>query len=130
MTAAALDHTSRPLDQFSVRVADEGTTTVVSLRGEADVFTLPAVVDALASVFSDHDGPVVVDLAETSFIDLCTMRAVGRAARFLAYRGRALTVRAPSRMALYLLAFLGLSDLIQVGLPQHERRPGAHLAKR
>ena len=114
MTVAALDHTKRPVAPFSARVTAEGTAAVVAFRGEADAFTLPTVIDALVRVISEHDGPVVVDLAETSFIDTGTLRAFGRAALILACRDRSLTVRAPSRMALRLLAFLGLSDLIQI----------------
>lgn len=124
MTATELERPTAPL-VFTTRIAAEGASTVLTLRGEADIFTLPAVLDALARVISEHDRPVIVDLAETSFIDLGTLRALGRAAQFLAGLDRTLTVREPSPMALRLLAFLGLSDLIEIGPPQHERRPGA-----
>lgn len=126
MTIAELDRDTRPLAPFAAQVAAEDSSTVLTLRGEADYFTRPTVVGALALVISEHEGPVVVDLAETSFIDAGTLSALGDAARLLANRDRALTVRGASRMALRLFAILGLSDLIQNVPPQRERRPGAH----
>lgn len=98
---------------FEATATTEGAANVVTLRGEVDIFTLPAVLDALARVITEHDGPVIVDLAETTFIDVGTVRAIGRASQFLDCRDRTLTVRGPSRMSARLLAFLGLSHLIQ-----------------
>ncbi len=129
MTVAELDRPTAPLAPFAARVAAESTSAVITLQGEVDVFTLPAVVDVLARVISEHDGPVIVELAETSFIDIGAVRALGRAAQFLADRGRTLTVRRPSRIALRLLAFLGLSDLIRVEPPQHEFGPALVLLR-
>jgi len=47
----------------------DSMATVVTLRGEADVSTLPIVVNVLARAIGDNDGPVAVDLAYTEFID-------------------------------------------------------------
>lgn len=103
LSAAALD----------AWVSTEGTAVVVALRGEADLFTLPVVVDVLARVIADHDGPVIVDLAHTDFIDTRTVRAVARAWKFLDERDRQLTVRSPSRMAIRMLVLFGLAHLIE-----------------
>ena len=111
MIVAEVIQPARPLVPFDARVVADRTSTVVALRGEADIYTLPAVVGALTSVTSEHQGPVIVDLAETSFIDSGTLLAIGHAAQILAYSDRTLTVQEPSRMASRLLAFLGLSDL-------------------
>lgn len=113
MTLVDLD--SRPFAAFAALVSTEGTSTVVTLQGEADIFTLPAVVDALERVRFEHEGPVVVDLAKTSFLDVRTMLALGSAAQLLAGRGRTLTVRGPSRMARRLITLLDLADVIQIG---------------
>ena len=102
-----------PSDALVASVSSEGGAAVVALRGEADLFTLPIVVDMLARVVADHAGPVVVDLAETEFIDTGSVRAIARAAAILGDRGRALTVRSPSRMAVRMLAILGCSHLIE-----------------
>ncbi len=69
--------------------------------------------DALARVIADNDGAIVVDLAETKFIDTGTARAFARASQFLGHRGRELTLRSPSRIAVRVLTLLGLSDLIE-----------------
>ena len=86
---------------------------VVVLRGEADAFTLPVLVDALISAIAEYDGVITVDLAHTEFIDSATSRALFRASQFLQARGRTLTVRAPTRAAARVLGLLGLSSLIE-----------------
>lgn len=107
---------SQPTDPAAVLVASvsvSGRATVVSLRGEADLFTLPVVVDALARVIRDSDGPVIVDLTHTEFIDTGTVRAIARAWQFLNDRGRTLAVRSPSRAAVRMLSLFGLSHVIE-----------------
>jgi anti-anti-sigma factor len=94
-------------------VSTEGATTVVSFIGEADLFTLPVVVDTLSRVMADHDGLIVVDLAQADFVDTGTVRAFARASEFLADRGRQLTLRSPSPLAVRLLTFSGLAYLIE-----------------
>lgn len=94
-------------------VSCDGTATIVTLRGEADVFTLPVVVAVLARVIADSYRPVIVDLADTDFMDTATARALGRAWQFLDGRGRTLALRSPSRVAARVLDLLGLSHLIE-----------------
>jgi anti-anti-sigma factor len=94
-------------------VSADGTATVVAFRGEADLFTLPVVIDVLARVIADSDGPVIVDLADTEFMDTAAVRALERAWQFLDDRGRALTLRSPCRLARRVLTLLGLSHLLE-----------------
>lgn len=94
-------------------VSTIGSTTIVVLSGEADVSTLPVVVDALARGTAASDGPVVVDLASTAFIDVGTGRAIARAWQALREHDRTLSLRSPSRTAARTLAILGLSHLIE-----------------
>ena len=101
-----------PAAALAASVSTDGKAMVVTLRGEADIFTLPVVVDVITRVIEGHDGPVIVDLAPTEFIDTRTVRALGRAAQFLKDRDRTLTVRSPSRVAEQILGLLGLSELI------------------
>lgn len=110
-----LTELAQPTDSaaiLSMSVSSEGAATVIALRGEADLFTLPVLVDVLARVIADHDGPVIVDLAQTEFIDTGTVRALARAWQFLDARGRALTLRSPSRVAVRVLTFFELSHLV------------------
>jgi anti-sigma B factor antagonist len=113
MTLTELAQSPRPADALMASLATEGDSTVVALRGEADLFTLPALVDVLARVIADHDGPVVIDLAGIAFIETGGIRALSRAAEFLGDRGRELTVRSPSQIAVRILTLLELSHLIE-----------------
>ena len=91
----------------------DGDRTVLSFRGEADVFTLPFVIDVLTRVVAGRDGPVIVDLGETEFVDAATVRVLGRAWQFVDARGRSLTVRSPSRLTARLFSLFGLSHVIE-----------------
>ncbi|MEY2450162.1 MAG: hypothetical protein QOH79_3638 [Acidimicrobiaceae bacterium] len=113
MTLTQLVKPTIPATVLDASVSINGAAAVVSLRGEADPFTLPVVIDVLARVIADHDGPVIIDLAHTNFIDTGTIRAVARAWRFLDERGRHLTVRSPSRIAVRILVLFDLAHLIE-----------------
>jgi anti-sigma B factor antagonist len=113
MTLTEFAQSPLPADVLVASRATEGDATVVALRGEADLFTLSVISDVLVSVIADHDGPVVVDLAEIAFIDSGSIRVLARAAEFLGDRGRELTLRSPSRIVVRMLTLLGLSHLIE-----------------
>jgi anti-anti-sigma factor len=91
----------------------EGSTTVLVLRGEADLAARALVSDALSRVIGSHTGDVVVDLAEVEFIDTAIVRVLADAQRFLDHHGRALTIRSPSRLATRVLNLFGLTDLVE-----------------
>jgi anti-sigma B factor antagonist len=113
MTLTELAQSTLPTGGLVVSLSTEDDATVVALRGEADLFTLPVINDVLARVIADHDGPVVLDLADVAFIDTGSIRAIARAAEFLGDRGRELTLRSPSRMVVRMLTLLQLSHLIE-----------------
>jgi len=113
MTLTELAQSTLPTDVLVTSLSTEDDATVVALRGEADILTLPVISDVLASVIADHDGPVVIDLAEIAFIDTGSIRSLARAAELLGDRGRELTVRSPSRIAVRMLTLLELSHLIK-----------------
>ena len=56
---------------FSLAVRRSDTGTVVSVAGELDVATAPALADALAAAAADGD--VTVDLCSTTFADPSTL---------------------------------------------------------
>jgi anti-anti-sigma factor len=103
----------RPAVGLDVSVSAQGGVTVIALRGEADVATLPVVADALTRVTADQRGDVIVDLAQTEFIDTATLRALLRAREVLDWGGRQLTLRSPSRIADRVLAVFALSHLVR-----------------
>jgi anti-anti-sigma factor len=101
-----------PVAGLEVTVSADGAATVVALRGEADIATVQVVVDALARIIADHDGDVIVDLAETEFIDTAALRAILRAREVLGGGGRRLTLRSPSSIASRLLGAFRLDYLV------------------
>lgn len=112
MALATLVQSIRHAVDFDVSVSAEGGATVIALRGEADVAALPVVADALVRVIVHQQGDVIVDLAETEFIDTATLRSLLRAREVLEWGGRRLTLRSPSRIADRVLAVFGLSHLV------------------
>ena len=113
MTLTTLAPLTRRAPGLVVSVSIEGATATVALRGEADVATVSVVKGVLDRVISDHVGPIAVDLAETRFIDSATMKVLADASQVLERRARHLTIQAPSRTAIRMLEFFGISDLIQ-----------------
>lgn len=113
MALATLVQPIRPDLGLDVSLSAEGGVTVIAIRGEADVATVPVVADALARVIADQRGDVIVDLAETEFIDTATLRALLRAREVLDWGGRQLALRSPSRIADRVLAVFGLSHLVR-----------------
>jgi anti-anti-sigma factor len=99
--------------EMSPVVHAEATHIVVTLRGEADVSTRPALADVLSRVIAHGAGDVAIDLAPVTFIDTATVRALATGQLLLDRRGRALTIRSPSRLAVRVLELFGLADLIE-----------------
>src|SRR6476646_11741936 len=78
----------------------QGSTTVIAVSGEVDASSVPTLMDVLIGVIADRDGDVAIDLCHAGFLDSDAACALSRAAQFLADRGRRLTVRSPSRIAI------------------------------
>jgi anti-anti-sigma factor len=102
---------STPVAGLTVTVSVEGSSTVLALRGVGDLATLPVLLHAMARVIAENHGDVIVDLAETEFLDTASVRIAGRASQYLHDRGRHLTIRSASRQAVMVLAAFGLSHL-------------------
>lgn len=109
-TATHVPHTI-PAMGLTATVFADGPVTVVALRGEADRATVHIVRDALNEVIAGGDGDVIVDLAQTEFMDTAALRTVLWARETLGGTGRQLTLRSPSRSARRLLGVFGLGHL-------------------
>lgn len=99
--------------EFDVSVRRDLEDTIVTVSGEADLFTRPVLVEALVAAVAEPDGPVVVDLSQTVFIDAGSMRVLTQAAREVQDRGRAFVFRSPSRVAARVIEFFGLTSLCE-----------------
>ena len=121
--SVAMQVPTSPLAGLAATVFPDGAVTVVALRGEADCATVHIVDEALADVIADRDGDVVVDLAQTEFMDTAALRTVLRARETLEGTGRRLTLRSPSRSAGRLLGVFGLGHLAGLPLSTEGKEP-------
>ena len=92
----------------------EGARTVIVVRGEADISNRRVLSEVLARVVASEAGDVVIDLAETTFIDTAAGRVLATGHQLLDRDGRKLTFRSPSRLAARVLDLFGLTDSIEV----------------
>jgi len=113
MTLVEIAYSTRTPARLLVSTSIDRDTTVVAFQGDADLTSLPFLVDVIAAVIAEKDGAVVLDLAGTEFIDTACVRAIGLAAQSLADRGRHMTFRSPSRFVAMLLATFGLTHLVE-----------------
>ena len=112
MSATDVAPLNRSAPGLELSVTTDGSTIVIAVRGELDASSVSTLLDVLIGVIADRDGDVAVDLCRTDFIDSAAARALGRAGQFLVDRGRPLTVRSPSRLAMRVLTIHDLCHLI------------------
>jgi anti-anti-sigma factor len=86
--------------------------TVVWLRGEFDLTSVPALAEALARAIATDDSDVFVDLARVQFMDASTVGVLVRARALLANRSRCLWLHAPSGLPLRVLEVCDLMSLV------------------
>lgn len=91
----------------------EADRTVVWLRGEYDLASVPALAELLARAIAIDDGDLVLDLRGVQFMDASTIGVLVRVDQFLGCRSRSLRLRSPSRIALRLLEVCKLTGLLE-----------------
>ena len=123
MSVATQVSSTTPVMGLTAAVFTDGPATVVALRGEADRATLHVIRDALAGVIANAQGDVVVDLAQTEFMDSAALRVVLSARESLDGTGRHLSLRSPSRSAGRLLGVFGLGYLAAPHVSTERREP-------
>lgn len=86
----------------------DGATITLGLGGDIDLATEPALWDAIEkAVTADGIGLVLIDLAETTFMDCFGMTALVRGAQLAASNGRRLRVINPTGIPLMVLQLTG-----------------------
>ena len=94
---------------FEIRTAQlTPSTYVVSVTGEIDAFTSPALEQELDWVLGDGASDVVVDLANVGFIDSTALRVLLKALPGFANRGGKLVLVSEDRRILRTLEITGL----------------------
>ncbi|HET9732946.1 MAG TPA: STAS domain-containing protein [Acidimicrobiales bacterium] len=82
------------------------------LRDAPDLLTRDDLGDVWVREIALGTGDVVVDLADVDFIDTDSFFTLAATARWLDRKGRRLTFRSPSGLAMRVLDLFGLSDRI------------------
>lgn len=107
------DHAERR-SQLEI-VALPGAQTTLSLVGEVDPATAPALADRLAELAADATvSSVVLDLAGVTFLDSSGLRVLVTGREAIRAADGELALRAPNRNVRRVLEVTGLSDLITV----------------
>jgi len=100
---------------FEVRTAQlTPSTYVVSVTGEIDAFTSPALERELEWVLGDGGSNAVVDLGEVGFIDSTALRVLLRALPRFSQRGGRLVLVSDDRRVLRILEITGLDRKFRV----------------
>ncbi len=97
-------------DHFGVVVEHTGETREVTVHGEIDFSTAPAVEDAIVQL-GGAEILVYVDMSDVRFLDSAGLAALMRAHDSL---GGQLRIRRPSPAATRVLAITGIDSLIPV----------------
>jgi anti-anti-sigma factor len=109
----------RRAETVSVRVLaahdhDQGRA-VISVRGEIDLETAPALREALSWVHEHRTGPVVVDLSEVGFMDSTGVHVLVDARQWLTLTNRRLAIACHDGGQVHrVLELLGLLDALAV----------------
>jgi anti-anti-sigma factor len=99
---------------FGLVVTHEGDAVVMAVAGEIDIATAPALAQALAELSatgaSPHDGPVIVDLSEVTFMDSTGVNSLVKAKR----DGIDVQLRSPGPLAARVIELTGLDRVVPV----------------
>jgi anti-anti-sigma factor len=122
--------------QLSIRVSRHDASVLVQVRGEMDIASASAFVDAVRPIVVDRSfGRALIGLEELDFLDLGGADSLGQLADALrGSGGRSLVLLNPSRLPRLVLDFAGLSQLVWSAGPEPSRagtpvttRPGSSL---
>jgi len=110
-----------PGDLVSIDVADSTTNVLLTVSGEVDSFTAPALREAIDAACTDDLRTLTIDLGGVTFLDSAGLCVLASAHRRAEERGVRLRVLASGRPVVRPLQITGLWDLLAVELV----RPGA-----
>ena len=99
-------------EDLDLKVEDTDSGQVVHIRGELDLASAPQLSAALAEAAATETSkrPVILDMAEVSFIDSSALRALVLAGRELAAAGRQLQIGPRSEMVARVLSMTSLDQ--------------------
>ena len=98
--------------EFAIADAAVGGAPGVAVRGEVDVSSVPALVDALDAAIRTSEGAFVIDLCDVEFLDSSGLSALMRARALLGRDERQLAVVCPPGAVRRLFDLAGVADLL------------------
>jgi anti-sigma B factor antagonist len=102
------------LPEFQTRVERCGTTAVVHVRGELDLYAAPRLHDELLDVLGQAHDALIVDLAEVSFIDSSGLGILVASLKRAQNVGTVLWLRSPERQVMRALEITHLSSVFPI----------------
>ena len=96
----------------------EADETVVWLSGEHDITTVASLTATMTRAIELDYADVIVDLAGVGFLDASAVGVLVQARTLLGLQSRALTVRAPSRIARRVLDACAFADVAERAVPR------------
>lgn len=99
---------------FHADLQPDSEAVVVTLHGELDMATCPALEQALGEAL-DSGRPVIVDMASLTFMDSTGISVLLGACRRAEEAGRSLVVRSPRRPVLKAFQLTGVDQILGIG---------------
>jgi anti-sigma B factor antagonist len=103
---------------FSTKITQDGSATVVHVRGEIDMESCGRLRDAIEPFMGPHQS-IVLDLSEVRFMDTTMITLLVQARGRLTADGGSLVLRNPSDVARTILTISGLQDLLDADAAEH-----------
>jgi anti-anti-sigma factor len=98
------------MEQFTIERADATTQVVLRLKGDLDLYTSPALDDALVEVEGEKWPTIVLDLRELEFLDSMALRLIMRTQARAQQDGRSLVLVRGPEFVDRVLALAGLAE--------------------
>ena len=102
--------------EFGVVVSENDGTSVVTVKGELDIFTAPRLSTVLSDLV-DSGKDVVVALGDTAFMESTGIAVLAQTHFVLEERGKRLTIDAPRHNVFKVLELSGLTGIITITHP-------------
>jgi anti-sigma B factor antagonist len=95
---------------FRLEVRDEGAATVISVSGELDLASSPALQEELDRVAASDSQMLIIDLRELDFMDSTGLSVLVRAHQRIEEQGRRLAMVKGPQQVQRLLSLTGVAD--------------------
>jgi anti-sigma B factor antagonist len=106
--------TRRGVPQFAVTTSAEGATVVVTVKGELDIASAPAIREALLRLVQDETPDLVLDVNGVTFVDSSGLAVLLMASRRWGDAGKRIVLRNPSRALLRVVDLTGARPAFDV----------------